>query len=60
VALQYNVATLLREPVGSTREYDIDDRVLIDDTDEESRRVGVPRARAKGVFTDEEVFRLIS
>jgi hypothetical protein len=25
-----------------------------------SRRVGVPRARAKGVFTDEEVFHLIS
>ena len=40
MSLRYNVATLLREPVGSTREYDIDDRVLIDDTDEESRRVG--------------------
>lgn len=26
----------------------------------ESRRVGVTRARAKGVFTDEDVFRLIS
>jgi hypothetical protein len=26
----------------------------------ESRRVAMPRARAQGVFTDEEVFRLIS
>ena len=26
----------------------------------ESRRVAVPRARAKGVFTDEDVFKLIS
>jgi len=39
VALQYNVATLLREPVGSTREYAIDSRVLIDDGGSESRRV---------------------
>lgn len=29
VSLQYNVSTLLREPVGSTREYDIDDEALI-------------------------------
>jgi uncharacterized protein len=28
--VQYNVATLLREPVGATREYDIDERVLVD------------------------------
>jgi uncharacterized protein len=36
VSLQYNVATLLREPVGSTREHDIDDDALIK---EERRRV---------------------
>jgi hypothetical protein len=35
-------------------------RKLWQDAAQESRRVGVPRARAKGVFTDEEVFRLIS
>ncbi|HKZ32082.1 MAG TPA: hypothetical protein VJ648_06955 [Vicinamibacteria bacterium] len=35
-------------------------RKLWQDAALESRRVGVPRARAKGVFTDEEVFRLIS
>ncbi len=28
--VQYNVATLLREPVGSTREYNIDSRIPID------------------------------
>ena len=38
MSFQYNVATLLREPVGSTREYDIDS-LLIDDNDHESRRV---------------------
>jgi hypothetical protein len=26
----------------------------------ESRRIAVPKARARGVFTDEDVFRLIS
>jgi uncharacterized protein len=31
MSLRYNVATLLREPIGSTREYEIDDRVLIED-----------------------------
>jgi hypothetical protein len=35
-------------------------RRLWQDATEESRRIAVPRARAKGVFTDEEVFRLIS
>jgi hypothetical protein len=35
-------------------------RRLWQDATEESRRVAVPRARARGVFTDEDVFRLIS
>jgi hypothetical protein len=35
-------------------------RKLWQDASAESRRIAVPRARAKGVFTDEEVFRLIS
>ena len=35
-------------------------RKLWQDATAESRRVAVPRARAKGVFTDDEVFRLIS
>ena len=35
-------------------------RKLWQDVVAQSRRVGVSRARAKGVFTDEEVFRLIS
>ncbi|HSF19226.1 MAG TPA: ribbon-helix-helix protein, CopG family [Vicinamibacteria bacterium] len=35
-------------------------RKLWQDAVAESRRVAVPRARAKGIFTDEEVFRLIS
>jgi hypothetical protein len=35
-------------------------RKLWQDAAAESRRLGVPRARAKGVFTDEDVFRLIS
>ena len=35
-------------------------RKLWQDATQESRRIAVPRARAKGVFTDEEVFRLIS
>ena len=33
-------------------------RKLWQDAVDESRRVAVPRARAKGVFTDEDVFRL--
>jgi len=35
-------------------------RKLWRDATEESRRTAVPRARAKGIFTDEEVLRLIS
>ncbi len=35
-------------------------RKLWQDAAAESRRVAVPRARAKGVFTDEDVFRLVS
>jgi hypothetical protein len=35
-------------------------RKLWQDAAQESRRVAIPRARARGVFTDEEVFRLIS
>jgi hypothetical protein len=35
-------------------------RKLWQDAVAESRGVAVPRARAKGIFTDEDVFRLIS
>jgi hypothetical protein len=35
-------------------------RKLWQDAVMESRRVAVPRARSRGVFTDEDVFRLIS
>jgi hypothetical protein len=35
-------------------------RKLWQDAAQESRRIAVPRARARGIFTDEEVFRLIS
>jgi len=35
-------------------------RKLWHDATEESRRLAVPRARARGVFTDEDVFQLIS
>jgi len=35
-------------------------RKLWQDAVTESRRVAVPRARAKGIFTDEDVFALIS
>lgn len=31
MSLRYNVATLLQEPIGATREYDIDDVVVMDD-----------------------------
>ena len=31
MSLRYNVSTLLREPVGSTREYEVDGEALIDD-----------------------------
>ena len=35
-------------------------RKLWQDATDESRRIAVPRARARGIFSDEEVFRLIS
>ncbi len=35
-------------------------RKLWQDAVAESQRVAVPRARAKGIFTDDEVFRLLS
>lgn len=35
-------------------------RKVWQDAAQDSRRVAVPRARARGVFTDDEVFRLIS
>ena len=35
-------------------------RKLWQDAVMESRRLAVPRARSRGVFTDEDVFRLIS
>lgn len=35
-------------------------RRLWQDAAADSRRVAVPRARAKGVYTDDDVFRLIS
>jgi hypothetical protein len=35
-------------------------RKLWQDAAADSRRTAVPRARAKGIFTDEDVFRLIS
>ncbi|MGH7823213.1 MAG: hypothetical protein ACREQ9_25925 [Candidatus Binatia bacterium] len=35
-------------------------RKLWQDSVAESRRLAVPRARSKGVFNDDEVFRLIS
>ena len=35
-------------------------RKLWQDAAAESRRVSVPRARGRGVYTDEDVFRLIS
>jgi hypothetical protein len=35
-------------------------RKLWQDAVADSRRVGMPRARSRGIFTDEDVFRLIS
>lgn len=37
--LQYNVATLLKEPVGSTRDYDLDSGVLIENDEPHVERV---------------------
>ncbi|MGB2694752.1 MAG: DUF177 domain-containing protein [Dehalococcoidia bacterium] len=39
MALQYNVSTLLREPIGATRVYDIDDRALVDEAGPTHQRV---------------------
>jgi uncharacterized protein len=39
VSLQYNVSTLLKEPVGSTREYDIEGRALVNEDGPETRDV---------------------
>ncbi len=39
MSVQYNVATLLKEPVGSTREYEVDSRVLIDEATPRHQRV---------------------
>lgn len=39
MSVQYNIATLLREPVGSTREYDIESWVLIDEEAPRSQQV---------------------
>ena len=40
MSVQYNVATLLKEPIGATREYEIDDSVLIDDEPRHQRVAG--------------------
>jgi len=37
--LRYNVSTLLREPVGATREYEIDDVVLVDEEAPRQERI---------------------
>ncbi len=39
MSLRHNVATLLKEPVGATRAYDIDDRVLVDGEQPRHERV---------------------
>jgi uncharacterized protein len=39
VTLRFNVSTLLKEPVGSTREYEIDDRALVHEEGPEFRDV---------------------
>jgi len=39
VSLQYNVSTLLKEPVGSTREYEIEDRALVNEDGPQLRDV---------------------
>jgi len=56
------VARLARESGLTTSEYVrmAIYRKLWADAVEESRRIAVPRARRKGVYTDEDVFRLVS
>lgn len=39
MSLQYNVSTLLKEPVGSTREYEIADRALVNEDGPQTRDV---------------------
>lgn len=39
MSLKYNVSLLLREAVGSTREYEIDDRVLVDEEEPRHEQV---------------------
>lgn len=39
MSLLYNVSTLLREPMGSTREFDLDERVLVDTEEPRHERV---------------------
>jgi uncharacterized protein len=39
VSVRYNVSALLKEPVGSTREFEVDDQVLIDDTEPPQHRI---------------------
>jgi uncharacterized protein len=39
VSIQYNVSTLLTESVGSTREYDVDDRALADEAASRRERI---------------------
>ncbi|MGQ0736986.1 MAG: ribbon-helix-helix protein, CopG family [Acidobacteriota bacterium] len=56
------IARAAREAGLTTSEYvrAAIQRKLWQDALEESRRVAVPRARARGVFTDEDVFKRIS
>lgn len=39
VSIQYNVSTLLTEPVGSTREFDVDGRMLVDEKASRHERI---------------------
>lgn len=39
MSIQYNVSTLLTESVGSTREYDVDDRMLVDQAASRRERI---------------------
>lgn len=39
MSTQYNVATLLEEPVGATREFEVDDGVLVDEGEPRLQRI---------------------
>jgi uncharacterized protein len=39
MSLQYNVATLLQEPIGATRVYEVDERVLVDSEEPRHERL---------------------